>query len=201
MKYLVVFMLMFSLSAFGQGKAKIEKLKRDSAARVQLADLKEGALLVRLRSNLKKFKALEKRGDSTALLNARRNNRLKHLEIVNAFRVNYDFSEVYFFMSHHSTDIKNDSLQGIVLNDSLEPIQVDFDKFLVVDPYRVEFESMNTSQKGLSVMDENLKQLSKPFPYYVRKRDGIFFLRRDQFEMVQMFQKNLDWAARKYGIN
>lgn len=202
MRFILLLILVIAISGSGltQSAGKTKKTRRDSVAKAQLITLQEGMLLVRLRSNLKKLKALENKGDSIGVRNEKRAIRLKQLEIVNAFKLNYDFSEVYFFQSHHSKEVKEGDFKGIILNDSLEVVDVTPDKFFVLDPYRVEFGSMNTSQSGLSVMNSKFKQLEKPFPYYVRKRDGFFFLRRGHFEMVSVFQKNLDWAKQKYGL-
>ena len=192
--------LLVSVSCLSQGKAKKQKELNDSIATAQLTELKNGALLVRLRSYQKQLKVFEKRGDSVGLRNEKRKIRLKHLEIVNAFKVEYSFSKVYFFKSHNSSKVKAGELKNVVLNDSLEPVDFSSSNYYIADPYRIEFAKMNSSQNGISLMDKKLKQLDKPFPYYVRKRDGVFFLRRDMFQMVTVLQKNLDWYAKKYRV-
>jgi len=159
-----------------------------------------GCLLVRLRTNQKKIQALVQRGDTSTANKEEKMMKLKHLEIVSAFKLNYSFSNIYFFYSHNSGRVSSGDLKGVLLDDHLlTPTDVELNEFLIVDPYFIEFVHMNSHQQGLAVLNKDLVQLERPFPYYVRKREALFFLRRDYHTMVAILQKNLEFAARKYG--
>jgi hypothetical protein len=197
MKWIGVIILFFSLTAFGQ-TVKRNKDFKDSVTKVHIGTVKNGTLLVRLRSNQKQLNALLKRGDTIGEYNRAREIRLKQLEIVNAFKVKYSFSKVLFFYSHHSDQVKAKNWKGIILNDSLEAIKFDGAQYLILDPYIATLTGLNVTHNGMSVFDADFKLLEKPFPYYIRKRDGVFFLRRDVFAMVSLLDKNFNWAANKY---
>ena len=84
------------------------------------------------------------------------------------------------------------------MNEQFEPVDEEPDVFLILDPYAVDFTHMNSQQQGLSLLNDRFEQLERPFPYYVRKREALFFLRRDYQTMVALLQKNLEFTSRKY---
>ena len=201
MKLVIVIFLLVSQSSFGQLSEVLNKRDRaDSIAKSNIKLLKDGALLIRLQSRRKLLSSLLRKGDSAGFREKNRVIALEHLEIVNAVRSNYLFSAYYFFYSHHSGRIKNEEFEGVLLNESFQVIDGNVDGFLVLDPYSIEFSSMNSHQAGLCVLDGSFKQLTRPFPYYVRKRDALSFFRRDLFEMIALFQKKLEFSARNFGI-
>lgn len=201
MKLVIVIFLLVSQSSFGQLSEVLNKRDRaDSIAKSNIKLLKDGALLIRLQSRRKLLSSLLRKGDSAGFREQNRVIALEHLEIVNAVRSNYLFSAYYFFYSHHSGRIKNEEFEGVLLNESFQVIDGNVDGFLVLDPYSIEFSSMNSHQAGLCVLDGSFKQLTRPFPYYVRKRDALSFFRRDLFEMIALFQKKLEFSARNFGI-
>jgi len=197
MKWIGVLILFFSITAFGQ-EVKHKKAYKDSVAKVHIETVKNGVLLVRLRSNQKLLKALLAKGDTVGEHNKSREIKVKQLEIVNAFKLNYQFSKVLFFYSHHSKEVKAKNWNGTILNDELKPVKFDGTPHLILDPYLVTLTGLDATQNGMSVFDANFKLLEKPFPYYIRKRDGIFFLRRDVFSMVSLLDKNFNWAEGKF---
>jgi len=200
LKWLFFIVLLLAGNCYSQeSNDRVGRKYRDSVARVNIQAVTEGCLLVRLRSDQKKIQALVKRGDTATANKEERKRELKHLEIVSAFNLNYTFSKVYYFYSHHSARVRSGDFSGVLLDDLLTPVELELSQFLIVDPYSIEFVHMNSHQKGLSVLNKDLVQLEKPFPYYVRKREALFFLRRDHHTMVKILQKNFEFAARKFG--
>ena len=197
----LLFILIIAMAHSGVGqadRAKTSRKYRDSLARVYIQDLSEGCLLIRLRTSIKKMEALKARGDTALALNEARMLKLKHLEIISSFKLNYSFSKVYYFYSHHSGKVRSREFQGILMNEQFEPVDEEPDVFLILDPYVVDFTHMNSQQQGLSLLNDRFEQLERPFPYYVRKREALFFLRRDYQTMVALLQKNLEFTSRKY---
>jgi len=200
LKWLFFIILLVAGNCYSQDSiVRFGRKYRDSVARVNTQAVMEGCLLVRLRSNQRKIQALVRRGDTATANKEERKDELKHLEIVSAFKLNYTFSSVYYFYSHHSGRVRSGDLKGVLLDDLLRPLEVDLNQFLIVDPYSIEFVHMNSHQQGLAVLNKDLVQLERPFPYYVRKREALFFLRRDHHTMVKILQKNFEFAARKFG--
>lgn len=192
---------MVSFSASGQiSGVKKKRSYLDSVAKSHVALLKGGVLLVRLQTREKLLASLLDRKDVVEFDKQKKIIALEHLEIVNAVRSNYHFSQYYFFYAHQSNKVKQREFSGVLLNDSLEVVVDNIQHFHVLDPYEIEFKSMNSHQSGLCVLDCDFVQLEKPFPYYVRKRDALKFLRRDYFQMLQVLQKNLDFSVRKWGL-
>ena len=201
MKCLFFISLLLAGNCYSQdSRVRSSRQYRDSVARVNVHAVMNGCLLVRLRTNQKKIQALVQRGDTSTANKEEKMMKLKHLEIVSAFKLNYSFSNIYFFYSHNSGRVSSGDLKGVLLDDHLlTPTDVELNEFLIVDPYFIEFVHMNSHQQGLAVLNKDLVQLERPFPYYVRKREALFFLRRDYHTMVAILQKNLEFAARKYG--
>ena len=143
MKWITIILVLISLTATGQGN-RVKKEYRDSVANENVQTLKDGVLLVRLRSSQKSLQALLKRGDTIGERNKAREIRLKQLEIVNAFKVKYHFSDVYFFYSHHTSAVMEKQWDGVILNDSLVSDGFKPEKYLIVDPYRIQFDAMDS---------------------------------------------------------
>ncbi|MBT5403736.1 MAG: hypothetical protein HOL28_09850 [Crocinitomicaceae bacterium] len=193
--------MMVSFSSIGQvSGVKKKRSYVDSCAKSHVVLLKKGVLLVRLQTREKLLSSLLAKKDDAEFNNQKRIIALEHLEIVNAVRANYHFSEYYFFYSHQSGRVKKRDFNGVILNDSLQVVDIVIEKFHVLDPYTIEFKAMNSHQSGISVLDSDFVQLEKPFPYYVRKRDALKFLRRDYIQMIQLLQKNLDFSVKKWGL-
>jgi len=173
------------------------KINRDRA-KEQIADLKDGTLLVRLKTSENKINALLKSGKTEEADRVRQKQEIENKKIVFAFRHHYNFSEVLFFYSRKSGEIRRKEFAEIFLNDSLmtDPsITVDKNKsifiaeFASVEQDTAKYISRATYQPdgnwtlkkqnhyyggpnpgfdALIIRDENFVQLRKPFPYYTR---------------------------------
>ncbi|MDD4217480.1 MAG: hypothetical protein PHZ24_09120 [Bacteroidales bacterium] len=114
-------------------------------------------------------------------------------QIVNAFRKNFNFCEVYFFYSNESSNIIEQKFhETIFLNDSLQKtpsIKPNFEDHYY---YIAEFKTITseTGIQGLIIMDSEFKQLDKPFPYYAK---NPFFASKSKFAFttVKRFNENL----------
>lgn len=172
-------------------------------ARQQIADLKNGAILVRLQTKEHTLRALREAG-----LNGRADREEKELlaknrDIVEAFRVNFSFCPSYFFFSDQSEKILNGELKNVeFLNADLEPdpsIDLDHGTYLIAEfgnvtedtaghfsGYRTEvngnwsvervptyYGSTNMGFGALIVKSDRMVQLKRPFPYYVRTFDML----------------------------
>lgn len=161
----------------------------------QIKDLKEGMLLVRLKTSEKKIAAFEKRGDFVKAEKVKNMQRLENLEIVDAFKNYYNYSKVYFFFANETERILEGQWNGVFLNDSLlrdpsiNPEKTskwfigEFDyletdtarhwerSYYNRDTKRLEPVYWGTSadyyRRSFVVRDQNQIQLKRPFPYYV----------------------------------
>jgi|GEM_PF-586603 len=178
-------------------KPSYRRLKRLHAIE-DIEAMKRGNVLVRLKTSQPKIDALKKVGKTEKAEHTAKEQREENLEIVKAFREEFNFTDVYFFYSHQSEKVKNNDLKKIFLSDNLEldtSIYADESKAVyiielaniepdtnqVFSEYRNKisgsFEqqrvptyhgSPNHSFKGFVVKNQRFEQLLRPFPYYSR---------------------------------
>lgn len=173
------------------------KRRRISSAK-HISNLKDGVLLVRLKTSqptidAMRYMGMDKEAKRVELIQKRQNKAL-----VKAFRTYYSFSEVQFFYSNFSKKVKEGQLEGIFLNDSLEldssisipvkqkvytaefaNIEQDSAKFFshysfVPDgPFKQKkverfYGAPDMDFKAIVIKNRQFEQLSAPFPYYSR---------------------------------
>lgn len=172
-----------------------ERIKKEGIR--QINRLKEGVLLVRLKTSQNKIKALEKVGLKERALQTAEHQKQQNLKIVNAFRKHYAFSEVQFFYSHNTKTVKEKNLKNIFLDDSLNidsSIKIQEKPYLIAEYAQIEQDtarfyshseleivgnfqavmvdryegSTNFGFRALVIRNENFEQMVEPFPYYSR---------------------------------
>ena len=170
---------------------------KQAAAAIQ--DLKDGVLVVRLRSDQRKIEALQgqlatpnlKEKYRTRLKkmldDTRRENETENKSLVAAFREHFDFTDVLFMYDTATYLLKNGQKEGFFLNDSL---QVDPHLSLQGRTFRlVRFGSKSgmKQRKSLIGMDLNFRDLPAPFPTSgnVSFWEGI----------VLIFKKDKNWKS------
>jgi len=97
----------------------------------QILKLKESALLVRLKTSENKINALREAGKYDEAEKVRNIQEYENQKIIDAFKQNYDFSEVYFFYSYDSEKVRLKQFENIFLNESLKvdsTIRFNFDR-------------------------------------------------------------------------
>ena len=169
---------------------------------MQINQLKNGALLVRLKTNALALEALRKSGKEQQANALERNQAEINRNILEAFQGKFKFCSVYFFFSNYSEAVKNKTFDRVVfLNDNLQPDStIKFTKgtFLVADFGVIEQDTARYAENTLIIPDDNfsvkqsktyyggpsfgyegliirsdaLVQLRHPFPYFVRTYDS-----------------------------
>ncbi|MBL4668292.1 MAG: hypothetical protein JKY30_03405 [Flavobacteriales bacterium] len=193
---LIAISIIFSSTAFTQNDKKTSfRKQRKINAKEQIIGLKNGILLVRLKTNKKSIEAMREHGRTILANKTEGKLKNRNAYIIYAFKTSFDFCPVYFFYSSDSKHIRNNHLDSVsFLNDSLK-----IDKSITVNDtnyYVAEFghieptetidyqssvyvpkkETRNTytgssdfSFKAVIVKDKMFKQLNKPFPYYSKE--------------------------------
>lgn len=175
-----------------------ERRIRKNITRKQINNLKDGALLVRLKTSEPKIAALKKMGFPEEAEDVRKQQKIENQSLIQAMKAYYDFSEVRFFFSYRSKDVRKRSFEGIFVNDSLQEdssivlhnskhvFTAEFAK-LEEDTamYFSHYEWVSTGNfamvrvpvyygpggntfLALVVKDQHFRQLHRPFPYYSR---------------------------------
>nr|NQU93271.1 hypothetical protein [Bacteroidota bacterium] len=174
-----------------------KKTSPKAIARAQILDLKNGTLLVRLKTSTPKIEALKKSGKNELAEKTQKRQEKENRAIITAFSERFNFCKVGFFYSDNSLKVKNRIFDGILLNDSLQPDTAIYihpeESFFIAEFGNTEQDttqnfshySKATSQEGrgrepvyyggtnfginaLIIRDENFDQLQNPFPYYIR---------------------------------
>lgn len=186
------------------GRAEKKRDNSRQAARAkaitQIKDLKNGTLLVRLRSAEAKTEWLKEAGKKRRAVRTFRRQAKENRKIVEAFRKSFSFCPVMFFYSGSSEKILEKDFRGIFLNDSLLPdsslIPDTTKKFFIAEFTEPEADTqkyfsgyrLGTDTSGnrqtvktyygapvagyyvLLVRDSDFASLRKPFPYYADAR-------------------------------
>ncbi|MDD2636101.1 MAG: hypothetical protein PHW82_11445 [Bacteroidales bacterium] len=149
-------------------------------------------LLVRLQTKERSLRAYRDAGRNKFADKEELKQKALNQQIINAFRKNFNFCDVYFFYSDKSLDIKNAEFSKLVfLNDSLHEdtsISPNLKKHYV---YIAEFKTITpeTGIKGLVIMDNNFNPLNKPFPYYAK---NPFFASKSKFAFTTVKRLNVN---------
>ncbi|MFI5149112.1 MAG: hypothetical protein ACHQRM_05220 [Bacteroidia bacterium] len=158
---LLLLNLLLSCTAF------LPAQEKEGTAPVQIETLKNGALLVGLKTGALQAKALDK-GAAAYLLKVEAENK----NIIAAFRKNYHFSPVYFFYTSSAEQVKAHTLKNCLLNDQLKQ-----DTTITPVPAHYLIAEFGSSEEqsieGLLMMDDQLRQLKPPFPFLIRKYSGV----------------------------
>jgi len=175
-----------------------ERRRRKRLAERQIKELRNGVLLVRLKTAKPTIKAMRARGYDRWAEETEKEQRVENLSLINAFRSAYNFSEIKFFYSEDSRKVRKGKFEGIFLNDSLEKdsaiilhskkniftcelTNIEEDTARYFSHYEwVQTGDFATVQVprfygggentfyALVVKDQDFNQLSRPFPYYSR---------------------------------
>ena len=206
--FLMMFLLFSTNLSFSQEEETLSNKERKAEALEQIKKLHSGTLVVRLPSNAKKIAALQglidrgklkkkaQRRTVEKLETTKKSTRSFNLTMMQALKENYHFSELLFIYDTASVALKNGQYEGIFLNDSLaiDPdIELKNDTFLGLRFGNTKSED-GQSIDAMVVMNRQLKDLSPPFPYYVRMNNifailGTFLPEQSKVSIVKATQK------------
>lgn len=172
--------------------------QKKRVAEEQIKNLKNGTLLVRLKTSEPKINALIKMGDLEEASKIKKAQDIENKKIVAAFKNNFNFCKTVFFFSNNSDNVRKGNCENIFLNDSLiidefkfvdtsksifiaefGTIEQDTLKHLSIYSYEPDgdwsvkkvsnyYGGPDFGFDALIIRDKNFVQLSKPFPYYTR---------------------------------
>jgi len=159
MKTTTIILFLFSLTF-----ATAQTPRENAAANIRM--LKQGALLVRLKTSENYMNVLLRRNDKEGAERVRQQQETENKAIAKAFHDNFTFCKVYFFYSNKSDEIRNGNFKGNLYNDELQP-----DSTFSGNNYLVgEFGTTQlTNIEGFIIEDHEYKQMQEPFPFLTRK--------------------------------
>jgi hypothetical protein len=159
--------------------------RRRTVSAWQINQLKNGALVVRLKTNHLLISQLKKRGEEHLAEKARLEQAAVNVSMIKAYLHNYNFSKVYFIYSHSSDSLLNGTRSGIFIDTTLKvnpSITMPEKFYLIAEPdyiYNsslgfvredsarsvVEAGNPSSSEKPIVVKNKYGHQLKSPFPY------------------------------------
>ena len=206
LKYFSLFLILFlNFDAAAQNLMKRRNARKISIE--QIKNLKEGALIVRLKTKKSVIDAYKNAGKHNIANKIEEEIVIENAEIVNAFINGFDFCPVYFIYSFDSDLVFKKDFENIVfINQSMIPdvkIKFDYKNFLTaeigkVDPSRnlgteldsIPYRTGDFNFEALVVMDQKFTQLIRPFPYYIKIYPAFSFKRSPEI-LVRKLNKNL----------
>lgn len=157
---------------------------KDSAA-FFIKQLKDGAIAVRLHSRSEAIAKLRTMGNEEDAHNIERMQREENKEIIQAFKSELKFCRVYFFFADSTDALIEGRRSGFFVNDSLQvdPAITLREKFFLIaekgipvlpQKYDPTQQDPVTKDHGylteaIIIVDQNLKQLKKPFPHFANE--------------------------------
>ena len=173
------------------------KMRRLEAAK-NIDNLKEGALLIRLKTRSKSLKAYEKAGATYVANKIRKKRDTENKKIMALFDEYFDFCPTYFFYTDDTDVILSGECENVFLNRELKKdknIVLDKDFYLIAEfdvlleeklwPDSVlaannqnkvyQHQALN---KVIVIKDKNFEQLKDPFPFYVKASAERFWPRK-----------------------
>ena len=186
-----------------------------SYAKEKIQSLKGGTLIVKLPTHTTKLNAMKKLANDETVSQSKR-DRLNMLiadtekealefqkNMIMAFDSVYSFSEVRFTFDHQHDQLKEGKLDGIFVDESLQ-----FNPDITASQlpfFILRFGSTNREGSygvdAMVIMDDQLKDMQSPFPYYQKTSDlgslvGRIFPApnqrgRDAIRQVKKFNKKL----------
>jgi hypothetical protein len=179
-------------------KSKVRFRKQINAtAKEQIYQLKEGALFVKLKTRKNSILALRNIGKDNLADRIENEQKGENINIISAFRNNFNFCPIFFFYSDYSSNIVEKQFdQVIFLNDSLKAdTTIKFNgmfffiaEFSTIEQDTAKYFSYNSSEadanwsvkkvsnyyggpdmgfSALIIKSDKFIQLRRPFPYYV----------------------------------
>jgi hypothetical protein len=185
----IIFSTLFLMLTFGVSNQSlsVDTDALDCAPKTVIGELKNGVVLVRLRTDDMKLAAMRARGldrEADALV---RELKQEHLEITTAFNNMFDFCQVLFFYSRYSNEIAERQFAGHLMDEQLLPVDLQPKYFIVAD-------FSFTPQRrisGLMAYCATLEPLEAPFPTFTRNSWFPILAPRTKTEVVQIWNRRL----------
>jgi hypothetical protein len=190
---------------FSKRQAYIKKVNKEKQAANQIKNLKNGVLLVRLRTQENAIKSLEKANNKAGADKIRSQQLQVNKLLTNAFQKNFTFCPVYFFYSWDTETVKNGTTSGVFLDSNLNldsNLKLPEKPFFIaeitnVEPERQDPNNQNSGYNSeaafpaLVMRDSTFTQLAAPFPFFVKVRQSFPPRKRTESELVTMLDQKL----------
>ncbi|MCE3227686.1 MAG: hypothetical protein K0S32_2237 [Bacteroidetes bacterium] len=164
--------------------------RKDVVAAWQVNELKQGALVVRLKTNKTLLDELNKQGKTVLALEKQKEQHAINMNTIAAYKDKFTFCKVYFIFSNSSDSLLNGARSGIFVDSTLkvDPSITMNEKFYLLaerdygynssigfvpeDSARKVIEVGNpVKEMAIVVKNKYGHQLKGPFPYFVKEKN------------------------------
>ncbi|MCX7743898.1 MAG: hypothetical protein N2167_04955 [Flavobacteriales bacterium] len=199
---ITVLFIMLLASCYVASKAEINEAERC------LNTLKQGVLLVRLKTGSNQIKLLRQAGKNAEADEIAKFWETENKAIIKAFSKEYTFSPVLFFLNTSTDSLRSRKTKGIFINDSLQRLPDDLlgnRPYLIAELDELEAPSSNFGLPALVVRDSTFKQLRRPFPFFIRMQfrnyeSGVFEFNKKLLEYSQRVMRKKEKQGNKTKI-
>lgn len=180
---LVLFIVPAYSQAFNTDEQKL-------TAKDHINRMKDGVLVIRMRDRVNQRTALAEIGDEKRTKKMEAKWAEQDQKIIDAFRI-FSFAQPAM-IGTSDWEAFNKGDYSMVKNLDGTSLKIkNIDKLYVLDPYDVALNMQDIKVIGFGIMDKHGILLEDPFPYYILKREGTFFARKDYPTMVQFLERAL----------
>ena len=195
-------------------------------SRQQIKEMKEGVMLVRLKTSEKVIEGLKDAGLYDKAKEVRQEQKKENQEIAAAYHKSFDFCPVYFFYSDCSGKVREGDFKDCLMDHNLEKLKSvpeigdnyfisEFSYVQKTDPayfdknimaydttgYKIKqktyYGGTELGPDAVIIMDRHFRQLRGPFPSYVRTYEGFPILRRKKPKAVAKLNEALQEYYKK----
>ncbi|MGZ6522636.1 MAG: hypothetical protein ACXVDT_12450, partial [Bacteroidia bacterium] len=139
--------------------------KAKDKAREEIDLLKNGALLIRLKTSELQINAFKKAGNEQKAEELKKSQEDENKAIIEGFKANFTFCPVYFFYSDHSEEIKSGNYSGL-FDVNYKPVS-NFNSNYLIGEYDQSDE--RTQIHAFFIEDKNYEHLRSPFPFLIKQ--------------------------------
>ncbi|MBK7873781.1 MAG: hypothetical protein IPJ74_25545 [Saprospiraceae bacterium] len=160
---IALFLLLLNITS-----CKTARLQKDIAGE-HVEQLKNGVLLVRLRTLEDKIAALQKIGKTEQAEAVKQEQGIQNQRVIKGFSEYFDFCPVYFFYSIDAKQIRQHNFSNVIFNaqgESVSPNLLEGKPFYIgyYGDYLEPGVSTPLNIKAVVILDQHFGQLPSPFP-------------------------------------
>lgn len=190
--------------------AKDVRQIRQEMARTQINELKNGVLLVQLRTRQNTINAYNSKGLTNKANRVERQQALDNKSIIKGFKDYFNFCPVYFFYSSDKEKLMNKKYSTITfINDSLAPTQLpislDTINYFISGISKSNFGNTTLNnipnykiphERGIKfdafiIRNKDFQQLSAPFPYFAKTHVAVKVNDKKRWESIKKLNARL----------
>ncbi len=213
MKIIIAIILStFYLSAISQDTLTSKELRalRQEMARTQINALKNGVLLIQLKTRQNTIDAYKKRGASAKAEKIKEAQAADNKSIVKGFKNHFTFCPTYFYYSTDQKAVEKGDFKTVTfLDENLSPIQpninLDTTTYFISGISKSNFSNTTLNnipnykipyEKGIKfdafiIKNKDFQQLSSPFPYYAKTHVAVKVNDKKRWESIKKLNARL----------